>query len=799
MSSFDAQGCGCCAGPAEVTAIYNRPALPAIEYRIGTYQSFIDSMITAAAAKPELEAWTSRSPRDFGMQFVAMWAHLADILTFYQERIANEAYLRTATQRENVMRLAAALDYRLGPGAAAGVYLAFTLDKDKTLTLPVGLKSQSVPSQSEKPQKFETVEEVAVDARWNRIRVFPQPVGVTPFAVGRTGGILENEPVRARPLAIGTKVAVFSSTLVENKEIAALRKTDVGTKVEWSLPVKANLVNPEGRPYVRQFRLFGSQAPAQYVQTVVDQSAPNNVRWEVQSNSFEVSASTTTFSLELLAEDLKSGCEMLLVYTNSSDGFVRKGTVLSIGPAPATFGTLQSTVTQVQLQFSGPAPAVSKVDLRKLTLYELAGPAIQLAVSEYPLTIAGNRVFVPLAFLAGYPAKRTIILDDGSPCPHIATVDSAKVTGQHLEIGFTPALPRPYSTDTCVMLGNVVKATHGETVKNEILGNGDAASRLQKFVLKKYPVTFVPQPGAPNGVVDTLKVRIDSVLWTEVTTLLGAAPEARVYTTSVADDGKMTVQFGGEPGSRLPSGRNNVVAEYRQGLGPDGTVRAGAITTLLDRPAGLKSVANPAPSSGGAAPEPVGTARTNAPNTVRTFGRIVSLTDFEDAARELASVAKAKSALSWTGQEQEVSVAVAGEGGEILSATVLSDVLADLNSRRDVNRRLSVRGHQKVPVRIGGRVQVDKAYLLDVVQAAVQTALLGLFHFDHRDLAEPAFKIDVFRVVQAVAGVVAVDLDRLSYRDAASLPLEDVLTARWFEILSLDLADIGMSVQFETL
>jgi hypothetical protein len=53
--------------------------------------------------------------------------------------------------------------------------------------------------------------------------------------------------------------------------------------------------------------------------------------------------------------------------------------------------------------------------------------------------------------------------------------------------------------------------------------------------------------------------------------------------------------------------------------------------------------------------------------------------------------------------------------------------------------------------------------------------------------------------VQAVAGVVAVDLDRLSYRDAASLPLEDVLTARWFEILSLDLADIGMSVQFETL
>jgi hypothetical protein len=58
---------------------------------------------------------------------------------------------------------------------------------------------------------------------------------------------------------------------------------------------------------------------------------------------------------------------------------------------------------------------------------------------------------------------------------------------------------------------------------------------------------------------------------------------------------------------------------------------------------GLKSVTNPAGAAGGADPESLDQARTNAPNTVRTFGRIVSLRDFEDAAREFAGVAKAHS------------------------------------------------------------------------------------------------------------------------------------------------------------
>jgi len=802
MSAFDPQGCGCaiCAAKAGKTA--NRPALPAIQYRIGTYGSFMQAMRASAASKDKLKAWTARSPRDFGMQFLDLWAYLGDILTFYQERIANEAYLRTATQRESVMRLASAIGYRLGPGAAASVHLAFTLDKDRALTLPIGLRAQSVPGQNEKPQKFETIEEIRADARWNRVRVFPQPQTVNPLAVGKTGGTLVNEPKRAKPLVAGTKVLVFDNRIAEHKEIAAVRQTDAGAQLTWTAPIKSTLASPTAQPYGRQFRLFGSQAPATFTIPVADPAAPMGIRWTVQTPSFMISASTTTFSLEMLVEDLKPGTEMLVVHTNStaSQRFVRQGTILSVSPKPVSRGTIQATVTQVQLQFTSAIPSgISSIDLRNVTLYELIGAPLQLATSKYPTNISGDSVYIPSSALDAYPVKRSIILDDGQAAPHIATVDAVEILGSHLVIHFTPALPRLFATETTVMFGNVAKATHGETVKNEILGNGDASVRLQKFQLKKNPVTFVPQAGAPNGVVDTLQVRVDGVLWTEVTTLLGAAAEARVYTTSVGDDGKMTVQFGGEPGARLPSGRSNVVAQYRQGLGPDGNVRLRTITTLLDRPVGLKSVENLQAASGGASAEPLETARTNAPNTVRTFGRIVSLTDFEEAARELATVAKAKSALSWTGQEQEVSVAVAGEGGQILLGDVLDAVLADLNSRRDVNRKLTVRGHENVPVRVSGRVQVAPAYLLDVVQAAVTSALLDLFKFDQRDLGEPAFISDIFRVMQAVAGVIAVDLDQFRYRNLPGDVKADYLTAKWFEILSLEATDLELHMQFDTL
>ena len=87
------------------------------------------------------------------------------MLTFYQERYANEAFLRTATQRRVDRAARRLIDYRLRPGVAALAWLAFTVDDGKLLDVPVRLRVQSVPGQDEQPQVFETIEAIRADAR----------------------------------------------------------------------------------------------------------------------------------------------------------------------------------------------------------------------------------------------------------------------------------------------------------------------------------------------------------------------------------------------------------------------------------------------------------------------------------------------------------------------------------------------------------------------------------------------------------------------------------------------------------
>ena len=61
------------------------------------------------------------------------------------------------------------------------------------------------------------------------------------------------------------------------------------------------------------------------------------------------------------------------------------------------------------------------------------------------------------------------------------------------------------------------------------------------------------------------------------------------------------VIFGnGRQGARPPTGRENIAAVYRNGIGQSGNVKAGQISQLGTRPLGVKEVVNPLPSTGGA-------------------------------------------------------------------------------------------------------------------------------------------------------------------------------------------------------
>jgi len=176
--------CGCCAGISVQTpaAESNRPGLPAINYRAGTWATFKDSMLARLSGSdfPALAKLKTRDNDDFSIALIDASAVMLDILTFYQERLANESYLRTATQLRSLVELSRLIGYAPAPGVSSSVYLAFTLKatpgqapnpSTQSITIPQGTQAQSVPAQGQKPQIFETSADIQAKADWNALPV----------------------------------------------------------------------------------------------------------------------------------------------------------------------------------------------------------------------------------------------------------------------------------------------------------------------------------------------------------------------------------------------------------------------------------------------------------------------------------------------------------------------------------------------------------------------------------------------------------------------------------------------------
>ena len=176
--------CGCCAGTSVQTPqqICNPPGLPAIAYRSGTWAGFKESMLSRLSSSdyPALAALKTRDDDDFTIAFLDATATVLDILTFYQERLANESYLRTAVQLQSLVELSRLIGYQPSPGVSAAAYLAFTLKTtpgqppDPTtaaIKIPAGTQVQSVPVQGQTPQTFETATDIAAKPDWNALPV----------------------------------------------------------------------------------------------------------------------------------------------------------------------------------------------------------------------------------------------------------------------------------------------------------------------------------------------------------------------------------------------------------------------------------------------------------------------------------------------------------------------------------------------------------------------------------------------------------------------------------------------------
>lgn len=765
MAGLDA--CGCCSlpEPAVPRPIANRPGLPAVAYRVGTFAGFRAAML--AELTRDLPELATRDGGDHAVTLLELWAAIGDVLTFYQERIANEALLRTALHRDSVRMLAGLLAYQPRPGLSAEADLALMLDEGAAVRIEPGVRVMSLPGAGEQPQTFETLEPCDGLAAVNRLRARPVPQPDSPLAVGRSSAfLLDGGPA----IAAGDRIAIWTGAALEEKRVVSVKPEDGARRLDWAPVLTQDLAGGQAHRIRRTLRFFGWNLPDSYQlydPGKVDSAGRWNPppRWVSQSTAgllaLPEAGAPPFWPLDGKVDGLAPGSVLLI----EAGGAVRPAVVAAVGEAALERGPLKDTITVLTL--SG-LPGVTIADRRAVRLYEVDPEPVPLRGWSYPATMAGGRITLQPAPQVTLEKDRRILIDDGHGQVHAARVTgTTTLPDDHLAVDFTPTLPAAIDAGDAVFFGNVVRAGHGETQAEEMLGDGDGGQVFQAWSLSKPDLSRRPSAGSLAGTPE-LAVLVDGVRWDEADSLYGSRRDDTVFTVREGEDGKAVVRFGdGITGSRLPSGRGNVTARYRKGRGLAGLVRAGSLSILLSRPPGLRDAVNPAAAEGGADAETLEQARQAAPASVRTFGRIVSLDDFARVATAAGDIAKARATWVWRGLDRSVHLTVVAQGGGDLSTTALQRLHAALTAARDPNHPLLLANALRVPIRVKARLAVQPAFVRDRVLAAARIALLARLGLDGAELGAALHASRVIAALQAVPGVDGVDLDLLHFRGAA--------------------------------
>ncbi|MCA8978319.1 MAG: putative baseplate assembly protein [Planctomycetes bacterium] len=788
-----------CCGAAVPEPVPNRPGLSSIVYRTADHGAFAAAMHRALRARPALRG-LGLAGDDPSIALLDAWAVTLDVLTFYQERIANEHYLRTAVERGSVLELARQIGYELRPGVAAGTYLAFQVESTtptgapSTAEIPIGTRAQSVPGQDELPQIFETIEDIHARAAWNDLRARTS-APFTPIkgdTVIYLKGVTTNLGLGDGLLLVGSeREADPTSDQWDFRRVIAIeldRENDVTTiTLDHRLGSYDPHKNPSAAPKVYALRTraahFGHNAPDWNV-------LPAEVRDKYGDPAVGVTHWSNLTIAGITGDESGSTLYLDRVYTEIVEG----SWIVVASPSYAEVYEVKRVVADALTGFalSGKSTQLSilgenldKCDtgvesVRRVVIH---GQSELLEQAERPLTepVAGNVIELS-RLVEGLEAGRLLVVrgtdTDGQEVEEIAEIHSVDEAADPTRLILTGDLLHSYVRGTVRINANVARATHGEA-RTETLGSGDGAAAFQTFTLANSPLTHTAAANT-RGHDSTLELRVDGVRWDEVDTLYGQPPDAMVYERRLEDDGTTIVRFGdGVTGARLPTGTENVTASYRIGSGLEGHIAANQIKLLINKPLGVKSVSNPLAPSGGDDREALADARANAPLTVLTLDRVVSLRDLESFARAYPGIGKARVARLWNGTERFAHITVAGVDGAEVSGDTVANLLDSLAAAWHGAERIETAVWEQIEFSLSAKLIVDAAHVRDDVLAAATAVLLDAFSFARRALGQGVTAGEIMAVLQGVDGVIAVDLDTLNGLAALQHPRLLALTARY--------------------
>lgn len=142
----------------------NTGAPISVDYTNRDYYSLREQLITRVNS--QIQEWTGQDPADFGLAMVEAFAYVGDIVAYYIDRVANEGFILTATQRQSLLDLAAIYGYTPTGYQNAYVTVTFVNSSASDVTIPAGtqLAGDVVKNDTVEEIIFTTMEDVTVDA-----------------------------------------------------------------------------------------------------------------------------------------------------------------------------------------------------------------------------------------------------------------------------------------------------------------------------------------------------------------------------------------------------------------------------------------------------------------------------------------------------------------------------------------------------------------------------------------------------------------------------------------------------------
>jgi len=722
---------------------------PLIDYMAKDYASFRQALLDLIPTL--VPDWSERSPADLGIALVELLAYVGDYMSYYQDAVANEAYLETALQRISVRRHARLIDYLMHDGASARALVHVSSDEPGTIpaatpvlsriTRPISgtvpgaviAADQKTEAQDAAVATFETLQaaylhqdlnEIALYAWGNRQCCLPRRSTGIDLVDNLTPWFSESHFVDAGGLAGKLRDAA----------------DDVSQYIHDQLP--------PGTQLLLAAYSDGDPVPADLLAALI--SGLNEL---LEDDRFYDQSRFSGVSLHQAVSDL-------INQNPTGDGRVRLNRFL------------------LEAVYSGDVARSPKLQAGDYLLFEeIIGPETGLEADADP----SHRQVVRLT--SATPTNDRLF---GQELTRVAWEAADALT---FPLCLSAKLAdTTYVDGVTVARGNLILADHGRTISDETHAGPEAPPdecqrRAHRFLLDYGPLSFRVPPPSDNGslapAVRLFRANPRQVLpqviclevagaipdddWEPVPHLLDSDSFDHHFAVETDNDGRSLIRFGDNEYGAAPPDGAEITVDYRVGVGAVGNVGADALVHLVNLGAGddwpdVSAVRNPLPAWGGVAPEPIDQVKQLAPAAFHAEQlRAVTEEDYALAAEKHPEVAKAVATFRWTGSWHTVFITVDPVGRTDLPTELQRRGRAWVTRFTQAGYDLEIDPPTFVPLEIEVDICVDRTHFRAHVQEAVLTALSngqrGFFHPDNLTFGQSLYLSQLYAAIEAVEGV----------------------------------------------